>query len=216
MEGIAVEVRAVRRICEGIAVCVMRGEDENRSASARHTMKFLHRGDEIGDMLDEMLGPNLIERVVPKRKSALVKVAEDIGGGIRVHVDTDRSGKFCWTAPDVEGSQRKTSESPGKGERKSPNRRRSGWDITAPPKDAARKRKPPWREFKDSSGSATGPEDHMYDRSHTQSDTSVVFLQHSLKIALQAPCKCKKTKVWIEERGPIKCKKLGGCLCPIN
>ena len=66
---------------------------------ARDAMKFFHRGDNVGHVLDHVLGANLVEGIVAKRRARLVQMAKHVGGGVGFMSSADRAGIFRRPAP---------------------------------------------------------------------------------------------------------------------
>lgn len=92
-------------IGEGVAVAVMRGKYENRAAGARDAVKFFDGGDHVANVLDQMFGAHLIEGVVSKRKPTLIEIAEDVSGGVWIHIEADGTGILRWPAAHVQNSR---------------------------------------------------------------------------------------------------------------
>jgi hypothetical protein len=68
-------------------------------------MEFFHCGDDICNVLDDVLAADLIERIVAKRQAAAIEIAEDVRGRGRIHVQTDRTRIFCRAAADIENAR---------------------------------------------------------------------------------------------------------------
>src|SRR5258705_116250 len=66
-EGERVEVPAMSGIAEGAEIGIVRGLDADAAAGAHQAMKFLHGGDHVGEVLDDVDGAQLVERVIGER-----------------------------------------------------------------------------------------------------------------------------------------------------
>ncbi len=64
-------------------------------------MDFFDRGDDVGDMLDDVYKPDFAEYVVPEREFSRVNVGDDIGGGVAVAVDPNSAGMLVPAATDI-------------------------------------------------------------------------------------------------------------------
>ena len=65
-------------------------------------MKLLHGADDVGDVLDDVDGAQLIEGAVAEGIGEPIEVAEDVGAGMRVAVDPDGSWDLVDSAAHVE------------------------------------------------------------------------------------------------------------------
>ncbi len=89
-------------VAEGAEVGVVRCKDVNTAARDQQPVEFLHGTDYIRDMLDDVGGAHFPERIVTKREWEVVQVGNDVGLGVDVAVEPDRTGVFVDSAADVE------------------------------------------------------------------------------------------------------------------
>jgi hypothetical protein len=75
--------------------------EKNGAAGPSDAMELLHGGHDVVDMFDDVLGAKLIEGIVGKGKTTFVEIAQNIGGGGCIHIQTDGTGIFCRAAADV-------------------------------------------------------------------------------------------------------------------
>ncbi len=92
-------------VAERTEVGVVRCGDENPPIRGQQAMEFLHRPDDIRNMLDDVYRPHLSEGAVAKWKREVVEVRDDVGFGVGVAVEPDRSGVFIDSAADIEHGQ---------------------------------------------------------------------------------------------------------------
>src|SRR5580658_8467764 len=78
---IGVQVPAMRGVAERTVIRVVRRGDEDGAAGFGYAMKFLHGGDDVRDVFDDVFGADLVERIIAKGQAAMVEMAEDIGSG---------------------------------------------------------------------------------------------------------------------------------------
>jgi len=83
----------------------MRGFDADAAAGAHEAVKFLHGAHDVGNVLDDVNGAQLVEGAVGERPGKAVEIDKDIGGAGGVVVDTDRAGVFADPAADIKDSQ---------------------------------------------------------------------------------------------------------------
>src|SRR5580704_3893993 len=102
---------AVGGVAERAVVGVVRRGNENRAAGFCDAVKFFHRGDDVGDVFDDVLAANVVEGVVFKRERAFIEMRDDVGGGVDVHIEADGAGIFFGTATYVENARQIVSSS---------------------------------------------------------------------------------------------------------
>jgi len=96
---------AMGGIAERTEIGVMRRGDEDRSTSARDAVEFLHGGDNVGDVFDDVNGADFVKYAFAKGKRAAVNVAEDVGRGAGILVNANGAGRFNDTAADIKDSR---------------------------------------------------------------------------------------------------------------
>lgn len=99
-----IEMPAVSGITERAEISVMRRGDEDRSTSSCDAVEFLHGGDDVGDVFDDVNGADFVKYAFAKGKRAAVNVAEDIGRGTGIFVNANGAGRFYDTAADIKDS----------------------------------------------------------------------------------------------------------------
>src|SRR5579872_4025577 len=102
-----VQMPAVGGIAERTEVGVVRCHQKHAPRWRGHAMKFLHGGDHVRDMLDDMDGAHARERIVAKRIRKAVEIADDVGAAARIPVDADGAGIFVDAAADVQRALRR-------------------------------------------------------------------------------------------------------------
>ena len=106
---IGVQVPAMRGVAERTVIRVVRRGDEDGAAGFGYAMKFLHGGDDVRDVLDDVFGAELVERIIAEGQAAMVEMAEDIGGGGWIHIEADGAGIFCRPTAYVENARQSSS-----------------------------------------------------------------------------------------------------------
>lgn len=104
-EGEAVEVAFVGRVAEGTKVRVMRSFNADPTSFAHQPVEFLHSFDDVGNVLDDVDGAELIEGAGGEGVGDAVEVADDVRVTREIPVDADRSGVLTNAAADVENLQ---------------------------------------------------------------------------------------------------------------
>lgn len=92
----------VRRIAKGAEVGVVRRRNEELAAGLEQPVQLLHGAHDIGDVLDHMDQPHLIERAVSERIRKMVEVADDVGFGALDSIDADCARVFVDPATYIE------------------------------------------------------------------------------------------------------------------
>src|SRR5580704_13853214 len=95
---------AMRRVAKGTVIRVVRGGDENCAARLGDAVKFFHGSDDVRDVFDDVFGAELVEGIIAEGQSAVVQMAEYIGSGGWIHVESDGAGIFCRTTAYVENA----------------------------------------------------------------------------------------------------------------
>src|ERR1700733_2587295 len=108
---ISVQVPAMRRVAEGAVIRVVRSGDEDGAAGFGDAVKFFHGRDDVRDGFDDVFGAKLIERIVAEGQTAMVQMAEDIGGCGWIHIEADGAGIFCRPTTYVENARQSISHS---------------------------------------------------------------------------------------------------------
>ena len=93
------------RVAERAEVRVMGCGDEDAAARGQQAVEFFHGPDDIGNMLDDVDGAHLPKRIVAEGEREMVQVADDVGFGVGVAVEPDRTRVFVDSAADVENGQ---------------------------------------------------------------------------------------------------------------
>src|SRR5271154_5885210 len=92
-------------IAKGAVIRVVRSGDENGAAGIGDAVKFLHGGNDVRDVFDDVFGTELIEGIVAEGQAAMVQMAKDIGGRGWIHVEADGAGIFRRPAAYVENAR---------------------------------------------------------------------------------------------------------------
>ncbi len=101
----AIQMPAMSRVTEGTEIGVVRSNKNSAPARGQHAMELFHSSDHIAHMLDYMNGPDLPERVVSEWKRIAIEVGDNIGPGVSVAIEPNRSGIFVDAAADVQNRQ---------------------------------------------------------------------------------------------------------------
>jgi hypothetical protein len=64
-------------------------------------MKFLHRADDVRDMLDDVHGAEGVKGVIAERVRKPIQVAQNVGAGVGIAIDADRTRIFIDATADV-------------------------------------------------------------------------------------------------------------------
>jgi hypothetical protein len=75
------------------------------AARADQAMKLFHRCDHVGEVLDDVDGAQLVERIVGERIGDVIQDAEHIGMAVGIAIDADRAGVLIDPTADVKRSQ---------------------------------------------------------------------------------------------------------------
>ena len=102
LEGVAVEVVAVREIIRPVRVGVVRREDRDAPAGFGDAVEFGDEGRRIGHVFDDVVADNLIKFVVGKWLGNDAQIVDHVGVGRRVDVNADGAGMFVAPAADVQ------------------------------------------------------------------------------------------------------------------
>jgi hypothetical protein len=79
----------MRRIAKRAEIRIVRGFNPHAAAQPDKAVKFFHRADHIGQMLNDMNNPNLIKRPVGKRVRKAIQIADNIGSRSVIDIDPD-------------------------------------------------------------------------------------------------------------------------------
>ena len=91
----------VRRIAKRAEIRVVRRHDDNAPTWRKQPVELFHGPDHIGDMFDDVNGPNFAERAVIKREWKMVEIGNHIRLRIRVAIQADRTRIFVDAAANV-------------------------------------------------------------------------------------------------------------------
>ena len=92
IEGITVEMIAVRRIGGPIGVRIVRGDDQNSAAGPGDTVQLGNKRHHIRNMFGDMTTNDVVKFVIRKRIRNRSKIVNDVCVGLRICVDADRAG----------------------------------------------------------------------------------------------------------------------------
>jgi len=92
IEGITVEVVAVRRIGGPIGVRIVRGDDQNSAAGPGDAVQLGNKCHHIRNMFGDVTTDDVVEFVIRKRIWNRSKIVNDVCVGLRICVDADRAG----------------------------------------------------------------------------------------------------------------------------
>jgi len=102
IEGIAVEVVAVRGIGGPIGVRIVRGDDQNSAAGPGDAVKLGNKRHHIRNMLGDVTANDVVELVIRKRIRNRSKIVNDVCVGLRICIDADRAGSLVPATTDVQ------------------------------------------------------------------------------------------------------------------
>jgi hypothetical protein len=64
-------------------------------------MHFFDKAHKIGDVLDDVLAHDLVERIVRQGPRIAIEIVHDVGGGVRVEINPNRATRFRVAATNV-------------------------------------------------------------------------------------------------------------------
>ena len=83
-------------------VRVVRRSDHDLAPRLQQPVELLQHLDHIGDMLDDVDGPNLSEGAIAEGVREVVEVTDHVRLRPRIHIDPDRARVFVDAATDIE------------------------------------------------------------------------------------------------------------------
>lgn len=89
-------------ITEGTEIGIVRRHNHDAASRYEQAMELFDGGDDIRDVLDDVSSTNLPERVIAKRVRRMIEVCEDVGPGVRIAIQPDRTGIFVDSAADIQ------------------------------------------------------------------------------------------------------------------
>lgn len=80
---------AMGGVAERAEIGIVGRLDPDESAGPHQAVKFLHGADHVGQVLDDVNGPQLIEGAVGEGVGGMVEVAENVGAAVGVPIDAN-------------------------------------------------------------------------------------------------------------------------------
>ena len=79
-------------VAERTEVGIVRRDEKYSAPGHQQAMEFLHCADDVGDVLDDVHGPQRCKGVVAERIREAVKIAQDVraAGGVAIDADGAR------------------------------------------------------------------------------------------------------------------------------
>ena len=96
---------AVCGIAKRTEVCVVGRDQINGPAPARYAMELFDRTNHIFHVFDQVNSAHLIERVIAEGQRTLIHIAENVGCGVGVHINPDRTRILPRPAADIQNTQ---------------------------------------------------------------------------------------------------------------
>jgi len=82
----------------------MRRHDQDFAARLYQAVEFLHRANDVGDMLDDMNGLKGVEGGIAEGIREAVEIGEHVGSRTGITIDADRAQSFVDAAADIENA----------------------------------------------------------------------------------------------------------------
>src|SRR5215213_9388724 len=82
----------------------MRRDNLQLAARFRDAMQFRHEPENVGNVLYHVTADDLFKLVIMERIRKDSEIVNDVSMTSRIHIDTDRAGKFVLATADVQNS----------------------------------------------------------------------------------------------------------------
>ena len=102
VEGETAEKMPMRRIRKCVSAREMRNGNLDGGAVPTNPVQLFHGANDIGQMLDDVEGVDLLETIRRKRPWANVQIVDDVRRGGRSAIEVDRADTVLPAAPEIQ------------------------------------------------------------------------------------------------------------------